>query len=101
MCRLGDFVYSRSCQGQVKGLVLGWSGTLADAYVLAPAVVFVEVFAKHGVGVSMPEEKVQRRPELTREILRKAGARYVIEPMVELPDVIDDVNERLARGDKP
>ena len=27
----------------VKALVLDWSGTVADAYVIAPAVVFVEV----------------------------------------------------------
>jgi len=39
-----DFVYNRSYTGQVKGLILDWSGTTADAYVLAPAVVFVQVF---------------------------------------------------------
>ncbi len=31
-----DFVYSRSYRGKVKALVLDWSGTTADAYVLAP-----------------------------------------------------------------
>ncbi len=36
-----------------------------------------------------------------RETLRKAGAHYVIDEFVELPAVIDDINERLARGDKP
>ena len=39
-----NFVYARSYRGPVKALVLDWSGTTADAYVLAPAVVFVEVF---------------------------------------------------------
>ena len=52
-----DFVYSRIYRGPVKGLVLDWSGTTADAYVLAPAVVFVEVFRKHGVEVSMSEAR--------------------------------------------
>ena len=52
-----DFVYARSYRGKVKGVVLDWSGTLADAYVIAPAVVFVEVFKKQGVEVSMLEAR--------------------------------------------
>ncbi len=52
-----EFVYSRGYRGKVKGLVLDWSGTTADAYVLAPAVVFVEVFKKHGVEISMLEAR--------------------------------------------
>ncbi|MHA1153176.1 MAG: phosphonoacetaldehyde hydrolase [Alphaproteobacteria bacterium] len=52
-----DYVYSRGYRGKVKGLVLDWSGTTADAYVLAPAVVFVEVFKKHGVEISMAEAR--------------------------------------------
>ena len=43
--------------GKVKGMVLDWSGTTADAYVLAPAVVFFEVFKKHGVEISMEEAR--------------------------------------------
>ena len=52
-----DFVFNRSYRGKVKGLILDWSGTTADAYVLAPAVVFVEVFEKHGVEISMTEAR--------------------------------------------
>ncbi|MDH3596199.1 MAG: phosphonoacetaldehyde hydrolase [Rhodospirillales bacterium] len=52
-----DYVYSRSYRGKVKGIVLDWSGTTADAYVLAPAVVFVDVFKKHGVEISMLEAR--------------------------------------------
>ena len=52
-----DFVMSRTYRGKVKGLILDWSGTTADAYVLAPAVVFVEVFEKHGVTISMTEAR--------------------------------------------
>jgi phosphonoacetaldehyde hydrolase len=52
-----DYVYSRSYRGKVKALILDWSGTTADAYVLAPAVVFVDVFKKHGVEISMPEAR--------------------------------------------
>jgi len=52
-----EYVYSRSYRGKVKAVILDWSGTTADAYVLAPAVVFVEVFKKHGVEISMPEAR--------------------------------------------
>jgi phosphonoacetaldehyde hydrolase len=52
-----DYVYSRGYRGKVKALVLDWSGTTADAYVLAPAVVFVDVFKKHGVEISMLEAR--------------------------------------------
>ena len=44
-----DFVFRREYRGNVKGLVLDWSGTTADKYVIAPAVVFVEVFKNQGV----------------------------------------------------
>ena len=52
-----DFVYTRTYRGKVKGLILDWSGTVADAYVIAPAVVFVDVFAKQGVEISMEEAR--------------------------------------------
>ncbi len=52
-----DYVYTRSYRGEVKAVILDWSGTTADAYVLAPAVVFVDVFKKHGVDISMPEAR--------------------------------------------
>ncbi len=52
-----DFVYTRTYRGKVKGLILDWSGTVADAYVIAPAVVFVDVFAKQGVEITMEEAR--------------------------------------------
>ena len=52
-----DYVYTRGYRGKVKALILDWSGTTADAYVLAPAVVFVDVFKKHGVEISMAEAR--------------------------------------------
>jgi phosphonoacetaldehyde hydrolase len=54
---MSDFVYSRSYRGKVKALVLDWSGTTADAYVVAPAVVFVEAFKNQGVPISMAEAR--------------------------------------------
>ena len=52
-----NYVYRRTYHGPVRGMVLDWSGTTADAYVLAPAVVFVDVFRKHGVEISMNEAR--------------------------------------------
>jgi len=43
--------------GPLKAIILDWSGTTADAHVLAPAVVFVDVFKKHGVPISMVEAR--------------------------------------------
>ena len=50
---------------------------------------------------SLPESEIQRRLAATREILRKAGAHYVIDTFDQLPDVIDDVSMRLDRGETP
>ncbi len=57
MSNTSEYVFERGYRGGVKALVLDWSGTLADAYVLAPAVVFVEVFEKQGVPISMEEAR--------------------------------------------
>ncbi len=52
-----NYTYTRSYRGPVQALVLDWSGTIADAYVIAPAVVFVEVFKNQGVEISMEEAR--------------------------------------------
>lgn len=57
MYRNGEYVFSRSYRGKIKGAVLDFSGTVADAYVIAPAVVFAQVFKKHGVEISMLEAR--------------------------------------------
>ena len=48
---------ARLYQGPVKAVILDWSGTTADAYVIAPAIVFVEVFHNQGVDISMEEAR--------------------------------------------
>lgn len=54
---MSDFVFNRQYRGKVRSLVLDWSGTTVDAYVIAPAVVFVEVFKNQGVEISMTEAR--------------------------------------------
>jgi len=57
MFRHPDYVYARSYRGPVRAAILDWSGTTADAYVIAPARVFVEVFHNEGVEISMSEAR--------------------------------------------
>lgn len=49
----------------------------------------------------MTKEETQRRLSKTREILQKAGAHYVIDTFDELLDVVEDINLRLSRGERP
>lgn len=55
--KMSDFKFRREYRGKVKTLVLDWSGTTVDAYVIAPAVVFVEVFKNCRVEISMNEAR--------------------------------------------
>jgi phosphonoacetaldehyde hydrolase len=50
---------------------------------------------------TLSEADIARRMAHTRKILEQSGAHYVIDSLVELPAVIDDINTRLARGEKP
>jgi phosphonoacetaldehyde hydrolase len=53
----GNFQFNRIYRGKVSTVILDWSGTTADAYVIAPAVVFVEVFKNQGVEITMEEAR--------------------------------------------
>jgi len=57
MSSFSEYSFARTYRGKIKAAVLDWSGTLADAYVIAPAVVFVEVFKSQGVEISMEEAR--------------------------------------------
>jgi phosphonoacetaldehyde hydrolase len=52
-------------------------------------------------GAAMPEEEIQRRMAISRDVLEKTGAHYVIDSLADIEPVIDDINARLARGEKP
>lgn len=49
----------------------------------------------------LTEEEIQARLEKSRDKLAKAGAHYVINTLAELPQVVADINARLAKGEKP
>src|SRR3970040_356489 len=52
------FVYQRSYRGKVQAALLDWAGTTTDFGCMAPAVVFVKVFERAGVPISMEEARV-------------------------------------------
>jgi phosphonoacetaldehyde hydrolase len=54
-----DFVYRRSYRGPVKLVIFDWAGTTLDYGCYAPAVVFIEVFKRRGVEITMEQA---RRP---------------------------------------
>ncbi len=54
-----EFAYRRSYRGPVKLVVLDWAGTTMDYGCCAPAVVFIEVYNRRGVQVTMEQA---RRP---------------------------------------
>ena len=54
---MAQYRHIRLYKGALKAAILDWSGTTADKYVLAPAVVFYDVFQKHKVPISMEEAR--------------------------------------------
>src|SRR5512143_2724642 len=51
------FRYRRSYQGGIQAVLLDWAGTTMDFGCMAPAVVFVEVFKRQGVPITMAEAR--------------------------------------------
>lgn len=52
-----DFVFQRSYRGPVKLVIFDWAGTTLDYGCYAPAVVFIEVFKRRGVEISMEQAR--------------------------------------------
>jgi phosphonoacetaldehyde hydrolase len=51
------FNYHRSYRGKVQAVVLDWAGTVMDFGCIAPVIVFVEVFKRHGMPITMEEAR--------------------------------------------
>jgi phosphonoacetaldehyde hydrolase len=49
--------YRRAYRGPIEAVILDWAGTTMDFGCLAPAVVFVEVFKRKGVPITMEEAR--------------------------------------------
>ncbi len=57
MSQIYDFRYTRSYRGPVQAVLLDWAGTTMDFGCMAPAVVFVEVFRRKQVPITMEEAR--------------------------------------------
>ena len=53
-----SFAYRRTYRGKVQAALLDWAGTTMDFGCMAPAVVFVKVFERAGVPITMDEARV-------------------------------------------
>ncbi len=52
-----DVVFTRAYRGPVKAVLLDWAGTTVDYGCYAPAVVFVKVYKKYGVDITMEQAR--------------------------------------------
>jgi len=92
---LMDFIFQRSYRGPLKAVILDWAGTTMDYGCYAPAVVFIEVYNRHGVPISIAQarepmgahKKVHIRMisemESVRRAWRDAHGRLPVEDDVE------------------
>jgi len=53
----GRFTYHREYRGPIQAVILDWAGTTQDHGVYAPAVVFIDVFHRYGVEITMAEAR--------------------------------------------
>ena len=53
-----DFVFKRSYRGSLKAVILDWAGTTMDYGCFAPAVVFVEVYNRKNVPISIEQARI-------------------------------------------
>ena len=50
---------------------------------------------------ALSKEDYERKLSRAYDILINSGAHYVVDSIVDVPQVITDINERLSKGDKP
>lgn len=50
---------------------------------------------------SMKDEDFQKKVNTSKEILMKSGAHYVAESIKDLPQILEDINKRIALGESP
>ena len=52
-------------------------------------------------GKKLSEDEIKKRVAKTKDILEKAGAHYILESLADIEPVIEDINKRIARGERP
>ncbi|HOX40399.1 MAG TPA: phosphonoacetaldehyde hydrolase [Candidatus Brocadiia bacterium] len=54
---MSEFKYSRRYHGRIKAILLDWAGTTMDYGCYAPAVVFMEVYKRNGVNITIEQAR--------------------------------------------
>ncbi|KAK7507672.1 hypothetical protein BaRGS_00001607 [Batillaria attramentaria] len=96
---MNHFRMTRHYVGPIKACVLDWSGTTVDKYVLAPAVVFVELFEKYKVPISMEESRKPmglRKDLHIQAITRMPAVRQRWEKVYGKPPTDDDAKKMFS-----
>ena len=52
-----EFIFQRAYRGPLKAILLDWAGTTMDYGCMAPAVVFMDVFKRKGVEITIDEAR--------------------------------------------
>lgn len=109
------FSDQRRRRGRIQGMLLDWASTTMDDGCMPPAVVGLNAgmwtigLAVSGNEIGLPLREVQGRgpPELERRRQRaytrlsQAGAHYVVGSLAEVLPCLDDIEARIARGERP
>jgi len=94
-----SFTYQRSYRGPIKMVVLDWAGTTMDYGCYAPAVVFIDVYRRKGVNISMDQA---RRPmglhkrEHIKAISRQTEVADLWQKVHGRPVVEQDIDDMFA-----
>lgn len=88
-----SFVYTRTYTGPIEAVILDWAGTTMDFGCVAPAVVFVQVFEREGVPITVEEARVpmgaHKRTHIQRITELEAVRRRWIEARGKAPTDAD------------
>ncbi len=49
----------------------------------------------------LPADVLEAKLSVARERMRQSGAHYVVDAITDVPPVLDEINARLARGERP
>ena len=52
-----EFTFQRTYRGPVKAVILDWAGTTMDYGCFAPAVVFIEVYKRKGIDITIEQAR--------------------------------------------
>ncbi|MDR0806868.1 MAG: phosphonoacetaldehyde hydrolase [Enterobacteriaceae bacterium] len=78
-----------------------FEGINAGMWTVGLAVSGNEFGATYAQYCEMPADEITARRERASAKLRQAGAHYVIDTLADLPRVVQEIEYRLARGEKP